>query len=104
MNMQDELKERFVQAIRKSFQPCPLIGEKWFCFHPDGEPADLQFVGCDKLAKAMGMNRKTIAQTIVKNLYLRELKASIEITSDDRINIRLEKNPGSGEHEPSSCD
>ena len=104
VRIQDKLKERFIRAIRKSFTPCPLIGDKWFHFHASGKPADLQFVGCDKLAKAMGMNRKVIAQTLVKNLHLRDLKASVEITPDDRINVRLQKKSAAGENESSSGD
>jgi arginyl-tRNA synthetase len=100
---QDVLKGRFMKAIKKSFRPCPLIGEKWFHFHPEGKPADLQFLGCQKLAKAMGRNATYVAQTIIKNLYLRDIEASIEITSDARINLRLQK-PAGGKDEPSSSD
>jgi len=104
VRIQEQLKDRFIRAIRRSFSPCPLIGEKWFRFYPNGKPADLQFVGCAKLSKAMGKNRKVIAQTIVKNLHLRDLEASVEITPDDRINVRLKKSSAVKKNEPSSGD
>ncbi len=83
----DLLKDRFVRAIQKSFSPCPLIGDKWFV--PNSEGVDYQFVGCGKLAKAMGSNEKYIAQTIVKNLQFGDVDASIEIAADCKINVRL---------------
>lgn len=103
MELHDLLKERFVLAIRKSFRPCPLIGEKWFLCPPDGKPADFQFVGCNKLAKAMGIRPCVIAQTIVKNLLLTDLKAAVEITADAWINLRLQQ-PPAAKHEPPSSD
>jgi arginyl-tRNA synthetase len=104
VDIQTQLKNRFIRAIQKSFRPCPLIGDKWFHFHPDGDPAHMQFVGCGKLSKAMGKNPKLIAQIIVKNMYLRDLKAGVEITHDAKINLRLHKKPAVGENESSSSD
>ena len=94
-NTRELLKERFLRAIKKSFRPCPLIGDRWFKFPSGGKPADLQFNGCGKLAKAMGHNVKYVAQLIIKNLYLTDLNAAIEITPDSKINIRL-AGPGGG--------
>jgi arginyl-tRNA synthetase len=104
MDINTKLKNRFIRAIEKSFRPCPLIGDKWFHFYPDGDPADMQFVGCKKLSKAMGKDPKLIAQIIVKNLYLRDLNAAVEITHDAMINLRLHKKPAVGENESSSSD
>ena len=35
MDWHATLKERFVDAIKKTFPaPTPLIGDRWFVFHP----------------------------------------------------------------------
>ena len=103
MELHELLKERFVRAIHKSFRPCPLIGDKWFVSPSGGQPGSFQFLGCNKLAKAMGQNARFIAQTIVKNLYITDIKADIEITQDARINLRVQQ-PPAGNHEPPSSD
>jgi len=101
MATQDQIKDRFTRAIKKSFRPCPLIGPKWFRFYASGEPADFQFIGCQKLAKAMGKDPRFVAQTIIRNLYLRDIDAAIEMTADARISLRFKK-PLVGKNESSS--
>jgi len=82
-------KAQFVRAIKKVFpDPTPLIGDKWFRCHPDGKPADLEFAGVMKLAKATGSSPQKIAAMIVKYLALDKLRAEAHVTKGYRILLR----------------
>ena len=86
---EDIAKEHFVKAIKNALpKPTPLIGGKWFRFHPDGEPADLEFTGIRKLAKASGVVIDRIAKQIVGNLSAETLNSQIELTEDYTILVR----------------
>ncbi len=102
------LTDRFKKSIRKSFTPCPLIGEKWFRTGSKKSDVDFVFLGSPKLAKAMGLNVQHIAQTLVKNLSFKGLDAKVEITPESIINVRLsagKKNErGESKDEPASDD
>lgn len=89
MNVEETLTQRFIEAIRKSYKPCPIIGTKWFIFHPDASPPYFQFNGIGKLAKATGLRPATIAKRVLAGLSLKDLDATAELTDDFRINVRL---------------
>lgn len=102
MDWHATLKERFVDAIKKTFPaPTPLIGDRWFVFYPKGRPADYQFIGVGKLAKATGLPPERIAKLIVKHLDLHDLNARVEIDEGCRINVWMDKPPGAAKNEPS---
>lgn len=91
------LTERFTSAIRKSFAPCPLIGPKWFRLNSGGRPADFQFVGLRKLAKAIGRGPKAIGLAVMRNLDLHGLGvADVKLTGDDVVNVFLQKAKSEG--------
>ena len=93
MDIEDKLTRRFVQAIRRSYEPCPLIGPKWFRYNPSGKPAHFQFLGAAKLAKAAsGVPRGALAR-IMKNLNLRDLGARAEIAGQE-IRVYLPEGAG----------
>ncbi len=95
MNIQDQLKQRFVDAIKKALsKPTPLIGGKWFKFNENGKPADFQFTGCTKLAKATVFSPQKIINMLSKHLDLSDISASVTITEDFNINVMLK--PGNG--------
>ena len=90
--LEQSIKDRFIDAIRKTFpHPTPLIGERWFVFSPNGKPADFQFIGVSKLAKATAMPAKRIAQMLIKNLDLGTIPAMVEMTVDNRINLHYSR-------------
>ena len=89
MEPSELLKERFIEAIRKSFRRTPLIGPKWFRFHPDGEPADFEFLGARKLAKALKRGPMAVAETIVGRLDLAGLDAEVRILPDTTVCVDL---------------
>lgn len=90
--LEQSIKDRFIDAIRKTFpHPTPLIGERWFVFSPNGKPADFQFMGVNKLAKATAMAPKRIAQMLIKNLDLGAIPALVEMTVDNRINLHYSR-------------
>ena len=102
MNIEELLKDRFVKSIRKSYHPCPLIGDKWFVFREGGAaqasketPPDFQFLGVRKLAKATGIPAQRVAKFIARNLELAGLDVRVRIEEEWKIHLwRLP--PGSG--------
>jgi len=96
---EDIAKNQFVKAIKSALpKPTPLIGEKWFRFHPKGEPADLEFTGIPKLAKASGLPVDKVAKKVVGKLSEETLNSQIELTEDHTILVRRnDKKAGVGE-------
>jgi hypothetical protein len=92
MDIEDKLKRRFSQAIRRSYDPCPLIGPKWFQYNPDGKPAHFQFVGGKKLAKAASGSPRMALRRVLKNLNVRDLNARAEIVGQE-IHVHIEGPP-----------
>jgi len=91
-DIQAVLTARFIAAIRKSFNPCPLLSPKWFKYYPNGKPADFQFTGLYKLAKATTRPQALITQMIIKNLDLKGVEADVRSTTKrDAINVCLKK-------------
>lgn len=76
------IADRFGKGIRKSFKPCPLIGPKWVQAHPNGKPADFQFLGVRKLAKAMGFSPAKILTTLTDAVRLDDLDLDVTVTDD----------------------
>jgi hypothetical protein len=70
----DVLKDRFIKGIRKSFQPCPLIGPKWLQEFPYGRPADFRFFGVRKLSKATGHPINHILRVLTQNVSFEGLE------------------------------
>jgi len=94
---EDIAKEHFVKAIKNALpKPTPLIGSKWFRFHPNGEPADLEFTGIRKLAKASGVAIGRVAKQVVGNLSAETLNCQIELTEDHIILVRKNKKKAEG--------
>ncbi len=83
------IKSRFTRAIESLVKPRPLIGDKWFCWPTGGDPADFQFRGVRKLAKAAGRRPGKLAKELVKELDLYDLGGKVEVTDDLVINVRF---------------
>ena len=97
MNVEEDLTNRFKDAIRKSLPQCPLIGPKWFCYDADSDPPQFRFLCMNKLVKATGMSAKVLASRLVKNLDLHGLAAEVRVTDDYEIQIRLRKDAAAGD-------
>ncbi len=91
MDMKEVLTERFTEAIKKSLPKTPLIGPKWFKLHANGKPADFQFAGCTKLAKATTLRPHRVVEKILRNLDLKDIASKVEPTPDFKINVTLIK-------------
>jgi len=96
----DVLKDRFIKGIRKSFQPCPLIGPKWLQQFPYGRPADFRFFGVRKLAKATGHPINHVLRVLTQNVSFEGLDVEVEIRGGMLIDIwregtRQQKNENS---------
>lgn len=90
--IEQELTDRFIAAIKKSFEPCPLIGPKWFRFHPRKSTWDFVFVGLPKLAKAGGKKLNITSVMIRKNVNLTGLPiAETKFDEDGKVYIRFQK-------------
>jgi hypothetical protein len=96
MDWKEDIKARLIAAIRKTFPaPTPLVGPKWFVAPPGGKPADYQFLGVRKLAKATGIGVPNVARFIACNLDLAGLDVRVAIEDEWKMHFfRLP--PGSG--------
>jgi hypothetical protein len=87
-------KNHFCEAIREVFpDPTPLIGEKWFRFYPGRKPADMEFIGLPKLAKATGLSVKRIGKQVLRKLSEEHLGARLELTEDHWILVHCREKP-----------
>ena len=94
MNTEQVLKQRFLDAIKKSFDPCPLIGPKWFKYEPNDSPPSFKFTGMSKLAKALGMRIDFVSQKVFDNLNFRGLPVESRITQSFVIWVTLKQPTG----------
>lgn len=88
MDTQSVLSERFAQAIRKCFDPCPLIGPKWVRACEGPAAGAFEFVGVSKLAKATAKQPAAVAQMLCRNLDLSGLALQPPTIVNDRIVVR----------------
>ena len=91
--LNEQITERFVKAIRKSFEPCPLIGPKWLQVYPNGRPADFRFVGIPKLAKAAGRPVDKTRQILMRNLSLTGLQVDMKIIDGLYVDMNVKDKP-----------
>jgi hypothetical protein len=92
--LKQELTDRFVRGIHKSFTPCPLIGPKWLQVFPQGRPAEFRFIGIRRLAKAIGFSPAKILQILMKNVSFEGLEVDVQIRQGVLIDInRAGKTP-----------
>ena len=91
--LNEQIRERFIKAIQKSFKPCPLIGPKWLQEYPNGRPADFRFIGIPKLAKAAGRSVEKTRQILMKNLSLKSLNVDMEIIKGCYIDLNVKGKP-----------
>ena len=88
-DISEMLTERFKQAVAKSFEPCPLIGPKWFRYCETAVPPYFQFTGVTKLAKATGIKRTMVSQRIVEHLDVSDLDVVVSVSEEFNINVRV---------------
>jgi arginyl-tRNA synthetase len=103
MNLEEELSKRFAKAINDAIKPPILIGAKWLQACPSGQPADFQFTGVPKIAKATGRPKERIAPMLLKRMDLSDLRLRAEVTPTGLINIFSTKRkapPGGAESSP----
>jgi hypothetical protein len=78
------LSGKFIQAIKESFDPCPLVGHKWFKTDPSGTDADFAFE-TRNLAKAMGMKPSLVAKIVLRRVRLENEGARARVSKDGDI-------------------
>ncbi len=88
MDIEQVLKTRLIEAIRKSLSPCPLIGEKWFKFRPSGNPAHMIFTGIGKLSKATKCRPQRLSDTIINNIDRSGINVSVWTKGDGTILLK----------------
>lgn len=93
MNVEELLTDRFIKAVKKSFQPCPLIGPKWFSYNDKISPPCFQFTGVKSLAKATSSQQRAIAERVLRNLDTSGIDADVEITPEFKINLKFRSLP-----------
>lgn len=98
MDLEEQLREEFRRAINELVKPPVLVGEKWLRSCPSGKPADFQFMGTGKMAKATGKAPGRIARGLLKILKLKEIGLRAEVAPNGTINLWKVK---SGKEAPS---
>jgi hypothetical protein len=93
----EQLTAAFKKGIDESFDPCPLIGEKWFRHYPSGQPAHFTF-DARKLAKAMGMKPLGVGNIVLNHTDLSAFNATAKVSDNGVIHVTLpETESGGGE-------
>ena len=93
MDLLNELKARFTKAIQEHVKPPVLIGPNWLMACPGGKPADFQFHGAPKIAKATKRDIARVASMLLKRLDLSGLNVTTRIEENGVISIFVKK-PG----------
>jgi hypothetical protein len=75
MDVKKALTDRFTDAIKKSFNAVPLIGERWFKWHGEAKEPFFQVTGARPLAKATSTTTAEIVRRINRHLDLDGLDA-----------------------------
>lgn len=84
----EQLTAAFRKGIDKSFDPCPLIGDKWFRHYPSGQPAHFTF-DARKLAKAMGMKPHGVGNIVLSHTDLSAFGATARVSDKGVIHVML---------------
>lgn len=88
MIAQKDLWEAIDRTIQEMIKPPVLTSSRWLRHFPKGKPADFQFTGTVKMAKATGKNVHRVAGKLLKQLPLESLGLTGEVTAEGFINIR----------------
>lgn len=94
MDLLSKLKERFTKAINEHVKPPVLVGPNWLMACPGGKPADFQFHGAPKIAKATKRDTARVAAMLLKQLDLSGLDVTTRIEEDGVISIFVRKPSG----------
>lgn len=92
-DLKQQITDRFVEAIRTAFKPCPLIGPGWLQEFPNGKPADFRFFGVRKLARAAGLPPKKISMMLMQTVSLEGLGVDSKVVHDFLIDINHKDKP-----------
>ncbi len=102
MDLEQQLREEFRRAIDELVKPPVLVGANWLRSCPSGKPADFQFMGTGKMAKATGKAPRRIARGLLKIVKLKEIGLRAELAPNGTINlwkVKSPKKPPSGSKE-----
>lgn len=91
MITEKDLWERIDRAIRELIKPPVLTSQRWLRHYPNGKPADFQFMGTLKLAKATGKDVHRIAGMLLRRLDPEGVGLTAEVAADGVINFRKKK-------------
>lgn len=91
MDARKVLTQRFTDAINKSFNRVPLIGERWFKWREQAAGPSLQFTGARMLAKATCTTASEIVRRIMRHLDLSDFNAEVQTKSNGDILVKLPK-------------
>jgi arginyl-tRNA synthetase len=91
MSLEDQLREKFAQAIKEMIKPPVLVGPKWLRHYRKGKPADFQYIGVSKVAKATGKDIDRVASMLLKRVDLGSMGLKVELAADGTINIWKQK-------------
>jgi len=87
MDLEKQLREEFRRAINELIKPPVLVGGNWLRSCPSGKPADFQFMGTGKMAKATGKAPRRIARGLLKIMELNDIGLRAEVAPNGTINL-----------------
>ena len=96
MDVKEELTARFTDAISKSFNRVPIVGQKWFKWHGKGKEPYFHFTGTRKLAKAGEAVPQDVVKRILRHLDLAGLDVTVTARSNSDIIVKFNKRPDAG--------
>jgi hypothetical protein len=93
MDAKKVLTARFTDAIKKSFNTIPLIGERWFKWHDEVKTPFFQFTGARPLAKATSTTPAEIVRRITRHLDLKGLDAEVSTRANGDFVVKFTTPP-----------
>ena len=93
MDLLAELKQRFEKAIAANIRPPILVGPNWVRACPDGQPADFEFIGAPRIAKATQRDPVRVAKWLLDKMDLAGLPVTVRVTPDGMIHLRVTSGP-----------
>jgi hypothetical protein len=87
-DLKSRLNDRLRKAVRQTFDPCPLITERWLQSLQSRREVGYRFIGVRKLAKATGRSVEKTLAMLLPRVRFDDLGVTMEIAGASDLIFR----------------